>query len=81
MIKIEGLSPLQVQLADLIWNCSSQDDVELLIRNLPTEEYRRTATVMMEMIVVAAIDEVMDDPDYQDYKAAKKVLKPFTGRM
>jgi hypothetical protein len=36
---------------------------------------------MMEMIVVAAIDEVMDDPDYQDYKAAKKVLKPFTGRM
>jgi hypothetical protein len=81
MIKIEGLSPLQVQLADLIWSCQSQDEVELLIRNLPTEEYRRTATVMMEMIVVAAIDEVVDATDYEDYKAARKVLKPFTGRM
>jgi hypothetical protein len=81
MIKIEGLSPLQVQLADLIWNCQSQDDVELLIRNLPTEEYRRTATLMMEMIVVAAIDEVMDDPDYQDYKAANKILNGIIGRL
>ena len=81
MIKIEGLTPLQVQLADLIWNCQSQDEVELLIRNLPTEEYRRTATVMMEMIVVAAIDEVLDDPEYEDYTAARQVLKQFTGRM
>jgi hypothetical protein len=81
MIKIEGLSPLQVQLADLIWSCSSQDDVELLIRNLPTEEYRRTATVMMEMIVVAAIDEVVNDSDYKDYKAANKVLNGIIGRL
>jgi hypothetical protein len=81
MIKIEGLSPLQVQLADLIWSCQSQDDVDLLIRNLPTEEYRRTATVMMEMIVVAAIDEVVDATDYQDYKAANKVLNGIIGRL
>jgi hypothetical protein len=81
MIKIEGLTPLQVQLADLIWNCQSQDEVELLIRNLPTEEYRRTATVMMEMIVVAAIDEVLDDPDYKDYKAVNKVINHITGRL
>ena len=81
MIRLEGLSPLQVQLADLIWSCQSQDEVELLIRNLPTEEYRKTATVMMEMIVVAAIDEVLDDPDYEDYTAAKQIINSLSGRQ
>jgi hypothetical protein len=76
MIRLEGLTPLQVQIADLIWNCESQDDVELLIRSMPNEEYRRTATVMMQMIVVAAIDEVVDDPE-TDYKAARKILSRF----
>jgi hypothetical protein len=81
MIRLEGLTPLQVQIADLIWNCSSQDDVDLLIKSMPTEEYRRIATVMMEMIVWAAIDEAMDDPDCQDYKAANKVINHITGRL
>lgn len=76
MIRLEGLTPLQVQIADLIWNCESQQDVELLIRSMPNEEYRRTATVMMQMITVAAIDEVVDNPN-TDYKAARKALSRF----
>mgnify|MGYP006994854920 FL=1 len=36
---------------------------------------------MMEMIVVAAIDEVLDDPDYEDYKAAKQIINSLSGRQ
>lgn len=76
MIRVEGLTALQVQIADLIWHCDSQSAVELLIRSLPTEEYRRTATVMMQMITVAAIDEAVADPN-TDLKAATKILSRF----
>lgn len=76
MIRLEGLTPLQRQIADLIWNCSSKEDVDLLIKSMPTEEYKRAAAVMLEMIIWAALDEALEDHE-ADYAAARKVLSRF----
>ena len=74
MIQIEGLTPLQKQIADLIWHCKTRDDVDLLIRSMPSPEHKRIASVMLEMIILATIDELIDDPGYKDFRAAKKVI-------
>lgn len=74
MIQIEGLTPLQKQIADLIWHCQSRDDVDTLIRSMPSEEYKKTAETMLEMIIWATIDEALDGPGLEDYKAAKSVI-------
>ena len=79
MIQIEGLTPLQKQIADLIWHCQSRDDVDTLIRSMPSEEYKKTAVTMLEMIIWATIDDALDQPGYGDYKAAKQVLNKISG--
>lgn len=76
MITIQGLTPLQRQIADLIWHCNSKEDVDLLIKSMPSVEYKRTAETMLEMIIWAALDEALEDHEV-DYKAAKKILSRF----
>jgi len=61
MIKIEGLSPLQHELADRIWGLESTDQVvaffDLLPKNLLHDAY-----VVYQMIIWAYMDE-MDPGD------------------
>ena len=79
MIQIEGLTPLQKQIADLIWHCKDRDEVDTLIRSMPSEEYKKTAVTMLDMIIWAAIDEALDNPGYGDYKAARSVINRVAG--
>jgi hypothetical protein len=51
MPTLNNLTVRQKQLADLIWNCDSTEDVQLLIRSLPTE-YRKDAATVLAMIRV-----------------------------
>jgi hypothetical protein len=63
MPTLTNLTTRQKQLADLIWNCDSQEDVQLLIRSLPTE-YRKDAATVLAMIIIECIDEEITDADH-----------------
>lgn len=61
-ITLEGLSQQQYQIADMIWNCDSQEDVARLIRNLP-RSYRRDAETVHELMIAAVFDQCEDITD------------------
>ena len=62
-ITLQGLTKQQYQLADLLWNCASQQDVEQLKRSLPASHKRDAETI--HQLMIAAVfddyDEVTDD--------------------
>jgi hypothetical protein len=62
-ITLHGLTKQQYQIADMIWSCASQEDVEGLIRNLP-QAYRRDAQTIHQLMIAAVMDqheEITDD--------------------
>lgn len=56
-ITIEGLTPSQRVLADVIWHMDSMDSVNGFIRSLRPESLQRDAIVAKEMIIAAAVDQ------------------------
>lgn len=68
MITLTGLTRQQVQIADLIWNCDTQTEVDQLIRNMPTA-YRRDAITLRELMIAAALDQV------EDTQLARRVIQ------
>ena len=74
MIQITGLTPQQVQIADMLWNCDSADEADRLIRNMPPA-YRRDAVTIREMIVAAVLDQINDTPD------ARRVIRDLVDRL
>ena len=62
-ITLQGLTKQQYQLADLLWNCESQQDVEQLKQSLPATHRREAETVHQLMIaaVFDGYDEVTED--------------------
>ena len=63
MPQLTNLTQRQKQLADLIWNCDSTEDVQQLIKNLPGE-YRKEAQTVLAMIIIECIDEEVTDADH-----------------
>lgn len=68
MITLTGLTRQQVQIADLIWNCGTQAEVDQLIRNMPNA-YRRDAVTLRELMIAAALDQV------EDTQLARRVIQ------
>jgi len=62
-ITLQGLTKQQYQLAELLWNCDSQEAVEQLKRSLPAAHKRDAETIHQLMIaaVMDGYDEVTDD--------------------
>ena len=60
MITVEGLSPSQRILADVIWHMDSMEAVEGFIRSLRPKNLQTDALIARDMIVAAAIDQQMD---------------------
>lgn len=62
-IELQGLTQQQYQLAELLWNCDSQQDVELLKRSLPATHQRDAETIHQLMIaaVMDGYDDITDD--------------------
>jgi len=58
-ITLEGLTKQQYQIADMIWSCDSQADVDRLIRNLP-DSYKQDAVVIHELMIAAVFDDYME---------------------
>lgn len=62
-IELHGLTKQQYQIADMIWSCDSQEDVNKLISNLPPA-YKQDAVVIHQLMIAAVMDqyeEVTDD--------------------
>jgi hypothetical protein len=59
MIEINGFTKKQALLADIIWACETQDQVDYLIKSLPRTD-RIDAQIVLEMIITATFDQSMD---------------------
>lgn len=73
MIKLEGLTERQVQIAEMLWKCNSLEDVDRLVRNMP-ESYRKDAVILREMMIAASLDS------YQETQLAERALVDIFGR-
>ncbi len=58
-IELHGLTRQQHQIADMIWSCDSQADVDRLISNLPSA-YKRDAVVIHQLMIAAVLDQYME---------------------
>lgn len=58
MIQIEGLTPRQVTLLDIIWNFETQEDVEDWLISLDDQD-RKECEVLSKMLVYAVVDEAI----------------------
>ena len=54
---LEGLTPRQMVLADMIWAFEDMADVKTFIRTLPTGELRNEAKNIVELMKMAAIEQ------------------------
>lgn len=66
-ITLEGLTKTQYQIADLLWNCDTQEAVEQLKRSMPTA-YRQDAETVHQLMIAAVMDQ------YEDVTADVKTL-------
>jgi len=60
VITLEGLTPKQKQLAQLIWDCETQDQLEMLIKCLPTKEDRYMASTLSRVMIYEALEQNID---------------------
>jgi hypothetical protein len=73
VITLEGLTRQQQQIADLLWSCDSQQDLELLKQTLPLE-FRKDAETVHQLMIAAVFD------DYEDLTEDVKDLIRDIGR-
>ena len=62
-ITLEGLSKQQYQIADLLWSCESQEQVEQIKSSLPLA-YKRDAEVVHQLMIAAVMDQYDDIDEY-----------------
>jgi len=73
---IEGLNAQQRVLADIIWACESKDRVETFVRALPTKELRNEARGIVELMILAVVEQCYDggNPEMEE---ADAVLRKY----
>ena len=59
-IQIEGLNARQRILADMIWACDTRAQINTLIRNLPTVDMQDEAKAIVELMIMATIEQCYD---------------------
>jgi hypothetical protein len=59
MITIQGLSPGDVEICRLLWNCDTVEAVDAMVNAMPPA-YKTRAVVMRELITAAQLDTVED---------------------
>lgn len=70
MIQIDNLTPLQVVLAEQLWNMASQDAVDEWIMGLP-DDFRHDAYLVLELMTLAYEDTAAE----QDLSQAQYVIR------
>ena len=58
-IQLHGLTKQQYQIADMIWNCDTQEDVQRLMQAMPAA-YKQDAQVIHQLLIAAVMDQHMD---------------------
>jgi hypothetical protein len=69
MIELTGLTPLQRELAERMWNMESMDEIVAWIQMMP-RSVALQAYVVMQMIIAAEIDRQAED----DVSAANAII-------
>ena len=75
MIRIEGLTPLQIEILERIWSMDSQAEVMAWFDTLP-RNLRQTAHAMLMMVVI----EMIDEEPCEDLRLARAVIDRLTSR-
>ena len=57
---LAGLTPRQMMLADMIWACENQENVNQFIKGLPTKELRNEAKSIVNLMVMAVVEQCYD---------------------
>jgi hypothetical protein len=55
-ITLQGLTKQQYQIADMIWRCDSQEDVQRLLAAMPAQ-YKQDAETIHELMIAAVMDQ------------------------
>ena len=63
-IQIEGLSPTQCEIADILWKFDTVDQIDQWIQKIPTRRGRIEARIVQNMMVAAVLDQ--RDPDLEE---------------
>ena len=69
MIELTGLSPLQRELAERMWNMESMDEIVAWVQMMP-RSVALQAYIVMQMIIAAEIDRQAED----DVSAANAII-------
>jgi predicted DNA-binding protein len=67
-IEINGLSKTQMQIADFLWTCESNEEVQMLI-----DIYGHNAIIVRDMMIAAALDDI------DDLSIAEEVINNIKG--
>jgi hypothetical protein len=70
MIELTGLSPLQRELAERMWNMESMDEIVAWVQMMP-RSVALQAYIVMQMIIAAEIDRQAED----DLSAAQAIIE------
>jgi hypothetical protein len=73
MIEINNLTPYQVEMLDHMWSLETMEEFDDWY-NLLDEEDRLLADSLQTMVILASVDEMIDETNYKD---AKEALKKF----
>jgi hypothetical protein len=76
-ITITGLTKQQYQIADMIWSCDSQEDVQRLLAAMPAQ-YKQDAQTVHELMIAAVMDQHEDITE--DVKDIIRVIKTIADR-
>jgi hypothetical protein len=69
-MRIEGLTPHQVELLDEVWEIKEYEDLEAWMETLSAED-RTEAEALQRLVVLEAFEELIDKGSYPD---ARRVL-------
>lgn len=73
-ITIEGLNARQRVLADIIWACDTRKQINEFIRTLPTVDLQDEARAIVDLMIMATIEQAYDGLGTMD-EAAKLINK------
>lgn len=59
-ITIQGLNKQQSVLADMIWACKTKKQIDALIASLPTKKMKQDAENIVQLMVMATIEQCYD---------------------
>lgn len=73
MIQINNLTPYQVEMLDLMWALDTEEEL-FTWYDLLDEEDQKLADSLQQMVILATLDELIDETDCKD---AKRILNKF----